>query len=192
MANMFLGFADGSLISFKPLLYLAVGRGCVAATTVEVCGWKAGTASSVYMPPVCRWFKLTTSVITTSPVSWVKHTEEQQHTHRRRLQLTFFFLFFYSWTTWPRVSACSHCESKARVLGDVPVPREHGGPPASPWRQARPPEVSVIFGKAKGIGDVKVQQLFKDLQRKKREKRKCTELLLLRVCDGMMIMHERW
>lgn len=151
---------------FQTLLYLAVGRGCVAATTVEVCGWKAGTASSVYMPPVCRWFKLTTSVITTSPVSWVKHTEEQQQTQRQRLPLSLFF--FNTPANWPRASACPHCESKACVLGDVPVPGEHGGPPASPWRQAWPPEVSVIFGNAEGVGDVKVQQLFKDLRRKER------------------------
>lgn len=65
-----------SLTSLQWVLYLVVGRECMAATKVEVCGWKAGTASSVYMPPVCRWFKLTISVITTSPVSWVKHTDK--------------------------------------------------------------------------------------------------------------------
>lgn len=51
------------------LVYLAVGRECMAATKVDVCGWNAGTASSVYMPPLCRWFKLTMSVMTISPVS---------------------------------------------------------------------------------------------------------------------------
>lgn len=50
--------------------YRVPDRACVAATRVEVCGWKAGTASSVYIPPLCLWFKLTISVITTSPVSY--------------------------------------------------------------------------------------------------------------------------
>lgn len=39
------------------------------ATRLPVWGWKAWTASSVYRPPSCRWFRLTRSVITTSPVS---------------------------------------------------------------------------------------------------------------------------
>lgn len=57
------------LVLNPDLAYLPVGRECMAATKVDVCGWKAGTASSVYMPPLCRWFKLTMSVITISPVS---------------------------------------------------------------------------------------------------------------------------
>lgn len=46
--------------------------GCLedtAAIRLPVWGWKAGTASSVYKPPSCRWFRLTRSVITTRPVS---------------------------------------------------------------------------------------------------------------------------
>lgn len=46
--------------------------GCLeepAAPRLPVWGWKAGTASSVYRPPSCRWFRLTRSVITTRPVS---------------------------------------------------------------------------------------------------------------------------
>lgn len=61
---------------------------------------------------------------------------------------------------------CTHCESKASVLGDVPVPREHGGAPASPRRQAGPPEVPVVFGDAESVRNVKVSQFFKNLKRK--------------------------
>lgn len=83
-----------SLTSRQWVLYLVVGRECMAATKVEVCGWKAGTTSSVYMPPVCRWFKLTISVITTSPVSWVKHTEKIK-TNTRIKDYCLFFAFCF-------------------------------------------------------------------------------------------------
>ena len=154
-----------SLTSPQQVLYLVVGRECMAATKVEVCGWKAGTASSVYMPPVCRWFKLTMSVITTSPVSWVKHTEKiKTNTCIKDYCLLSFFIPVQSlWAPWLRV--CSHCEGKACVLGDIPVPRKHRGPPASLWRQPRPPEVPVILGNAESVRYVKICQLFKHLRR---------------------------
>lgn len=147
-----------SMTSIELSLYLVGGRVCVAATSVEVWGWKAGTASSVYMPPLCLWFKLTISVITTSPVSCVKHRDP----------MIIIIIFFYCCLiTKGSLGKRSYCKGKACVFGDVPVPREHRWPPASLWWQPRPPEVSVIFGNTKGIGNIKVCQLFKHLHRRK-------------------------
>lgn len=190
MTNMFLGFADGLWsLSSRCFTWLWVEGAwrppqwrCAAGRPERprrcTCRPSAGGSNSQRLSSPPALFPELNIQRSNST-----HTDEDYNS---------LFFFFFTPATWPRVSACSHCESKARVLGDVPVPGEHGGPPASPWRQARPPEVSVIFGNAEGIGDIKVQQLFKDLRRKERETRKYTELLWLCVSDGMMIMHERW
>lgn len=137
----------------QQIYYLVVGRECMAPAKVEVWGWKAGIASSVYIPPLCRWFKLTISVITTSPVSCKYIRRHKTYTHHSE-----------SLPCALSLSMCSHCESKACILGDVPMPGEHRGAPAPLWRQPRPPEMPVIFGNPEGVWHIEVCQLFKHLR----------------------------
>jgi hypothetical protein len=56
-------------VTMEVRTYLGGGLEGAAATRVPVWGWKAGTTSWVYRLPSSPWFRLTLSVITSSPVS---------------------------------------------------------------------------------------------------------------------------
>lgn len=58
----------------------------------------------------------------------------------------------------------SYCKGEASVLGDVPVPGEHGGSAASPRGHARPPEVPFLLGGSKSIRHIILCELLEHLQ----------------------------
>lgn len=58
----------------------------------------------------------------------------------------------------------SYCKGEASVLGDVPVPGEHGGPAASPGGHARPPEVPFLLWGSKSIRHIILCKLLEHLQ----------------------------